>query len=159
QRLANPIWGTVAVAYWGSSNRPGRNICWLAARFAAGHRPRRGGCAAPAPLARPRRCCSGEPVWIGGAGLRSLWRGAVERAGLAASGPARSGKAPYRPASRRNQLDAGQHGCRLGSIATTPAPVVPADRHHVVRRRLLQCRAALASPITTKRSVADIAFG
>jgi AraC-like DNA-binding protein len=30
---------------------------------------------------------------------------------------------------------------------------------YVVRRRLLQCRAALASPTTTKRSVADIAFG
>lgn len=30
---------------------------------------------------------------------------------------------------------------------------------YVVRRRLLQCRAALASPTTAKRSVADIAFG
>jgi AraC-like DNA-binding protein len=30
---------------------------------------------------------------------------------------------------------------------------------HVARRRLLQCRAALASPIGTGRSVADIAFG
>ena len=28
-----------------------------------------------------------------------------------------------------------------------------------VRRRLLQCRAALASPTAVKRSVADIAFG
>jgi AraC-like DNA-binding protein len=31
--------------------------------------------------------------------------------------------------------------------------------HYVMQRRLLQCRAALASPTGLRRSVADIAFG
>jgi AraC-like DNA-binding protein len=38
-------------------------------------------------------------------------------------------------------------------------PIGISFAQYVARRRLLQCRAALASPSTTKRSVADIAFG
>jgi AraC-like DNA-binding protein len=38
-------------------------------------------------------------------------------------------------------------------------PIGTSFAQYVARRRLLQCRAALASPTGTGRSVADIAFG
>ena len=50
-------------------------------------------------------------------------------------------------------------GISLRQLHLLFEPTGTSFAQYVARRRLLQCRAALTSPTSTRRSVADIAFG